>query len=88
MSKMSQLAMELDEQAAEMGYESYQAALNAGCEVVDNRLLNPMEATHRSLLRSKEEILNDLDFVITRTPEEENKEKLRKVEKFIQEEVK
>lgn len=33
MSKMSQLAMELDEQAAELGYASYDEALADGYEI-------------------------------------------------------
>lgn len=88
MSKMSQLHAELSEQAAELGYESLGEAEQMGCEVdwENHKLIPPEEAAHNSLMEVKEEILNTIDFVITRAPE--HRDKLKQVQEFIIKEVK
>lgn len=90
MSKMSQLHAELSQSAAELGFENLQQAEEAG--FVPNWNTGHLEKkgwedeAHESLMEAKEEILNTIDFVIARAPE--HREKLRRVQKFIQEEVK
>ena len=69
MSKMSQLHMELSEQAAEYGFEDLGEAEQAGFGVdwENHKLLPPEEAAHRALLIDKERLLADLDLVVTRS---------------------
>ena len=60
---MSQIAMELEEKAAELGFESLQQALDAGCEVEygpagQSELVEPLVAAHRAWEKEKQEILN------------------------------
>ena len=60
---MSQIAMELDQKAAELGFESLQQALDAGCEVEygpagQSELVEPLVAAHRAWEKEKQEILN------------------------------
>lgn len=60
---MSQIAMELDEQATELGFESLQEALDAGCTVEygpagQSELVEPLVAAHRAWEKEKQEILN------------------------------
>lgn len=61
---MSQIAMELDEQAAELGFESLSQAQEAGCEVEwhgnSAELVEPLEAAHRAWEKEKEEVLKGL----------------------------
>lgn len=62
MSKMSELHVELSQQAYDMGYQSLEEAEDKGC-VVDyenHKLLPPEEAAHRALILEKEEIVNSL----------------------------
>lgn len=70
MSKMSELYRELSEQAVEMGYSSLEYATDvAGCEIdyEKGRLLPPEEAAHNALLKEKEEIIEDLKKLVTRS---------------------
>ena len=53
MSKMSQLAMELDEQASELGFESYIEALNNGFEVEDDKLVKSEPKTAKNALKMR-----------------------------------
>lgn len=89
MSKMSELHRELLEQAVEMGYSSFEYATDvAGCEIdyVKGRLLPPEEAAHNALLKEKEEIIDDLEKLVTRS-EYDKRTKARAIE-FIKQEVK
>lgn len=65
---MSQIAMELDQKAAELGFESLQEALDAGCEVEygpagQSELVEPLVAAHRAWEAEKEEALNAIDHL-------------------------
>ena len=67
---MSELYRELSEQAVEMGYSSLEYATDvAGCEIdyEKGRLLPPEEAAHNALLKEKEEIIEDLKKLVTRS---------------------
>lgn len=89
MSKMSELYRELSEQAVEMGYSSLEYATDvAGCEIdyVKGRLLPPEESAHNALLKEKEEIIEDLEKLVTRS-EYDERTKTRAIE-FIKQEVK
>lgn len=89
MSKMSELHRELSEQAVEMGYSSLEYATDvAGCEIdyEKGRLLPPEEAAHNALLKEKEEIIEDLKKLVTRS-EYDKRTKTRAIE-FIEQEVK
>lgn len=88
MSKMSELHRELSEQAVEMGYSSLEYATDvAGCEIdyEKGRLLPPEEAAHNALLKEKEEIIEDLKKLVTRS-EYDRRTKIRAIE-FIEQEV-
>lgn len=62
MSKMSQLHAELSEQAYDLGYVSLEAAEAHGCEVdwENQKLIPPEEAAHNSILRERDEIVEEL----------------------------
>lgn len=70
MSKMSELAMELDDQAVELGFESYEEALEKGYEVdyENMKLINPYvldmdkerEEAHEAWLKERAGVLADL----------------------------
>ena len=68
MSKMSELAMELDDQAIELGFESCEEALAKGYEVdYENRtLVNPyvldreQEKAHEAWLKERDIVVGDL----------------------------
>ena len=70
MSKMSQLAMELDEQAVELGFRDREHAMQNGYEVISDgtfaRLVETeteQEKAHKDYLERKEEILAELEGV-------------------------
>lgn len=63
MSKIGNVAMELDQKATELGFESLQQALDAGCTVEygsdgNSELVEPLVAAHRAWEKEKQEILN------------------------------
>lgn len=62
MSKMSQLHAELSEQAYELGFESIEAAEQAGygIDYENYKLVEPQEECHLSWLKERDEILVDL----------------------------
>lgn len=88
MSKMSQLHAELSEQAADLGYESLGEAEQMGCEVdwENRKLIPPEEAAHNSILRERDEIIEDLKKLVTRS-EYDRRTKTRAIE-FLRTEVK
>lgn len=89
MSRMSELYRDLSEQAVEMGYSSLEYATDvAGCEIdyEKGRLLSPEEAAHNVLLKEKEEIIEDLKKLVTRS-QYDRRTKTRAIE-FIEQEVK
>ena len=85
---MSQLHAELSEQAAELGYESIGEAEQMGCEVdwENQKLIPPEEAAHNSILRERDEIIEDLKKLVTRS-EYDRRTKTRAIE-FLRTEVK
>ena len=72
MSKMSEIAMELDDQAAGLGFESYEEALAKGYEwVIDthgNAILykadKEREKAHEAWLKEREIVLGDLNNLL------------------------
>lgn len=68
MSKMSKIAMELDDQAVELGFESYEEALAKGYEVdyEERKLVNPyvldreQNKAHEAWLKEQQIVLGDL----------------------------
>ena len=92
MSKLNEYAIELDEQAGEMGFESLQQALQAGCEVEYGKdtakLLEPLEAAHRAFEAEKVVLVKGLDRAMDRMGngiEPEDIELIEHAKKFIQE---
>lgn len=90
MSKLNEYAIELDEQAGEMGFESLQQALQAGCEVEYGKdtaeLLEPLEAAHRAWKKEKEEVLEGLAMVIDCFPEGSDPyQKIERAYDFVEE---
>lgn len=65
MSKMNKLAMELEEQASELGFESLEQAEQAGYEVdyENAKLIEPQEAAHKAWLKERDEVLHLLESV-------------------------
>lgn len=61
MSKIGTIHMELEEQAAELGFESLEQATNAGCEInwLGNtaELVEPLEAAHRAWEEERKKVL-------------------------------
>ena len=71
MSKMSQLAMELDEQAVELGFMDREHAMQNGYEVISDgkfaRLVETeteQDKAHRAWLEEKTQVLNELQMVL------------------------
>lgn len=62
MSKISQLYMELSEQASELGFESLGEVEQAGYGVdwENAKLIEPQEVAHEAWLEEKEAVLADL----------------------------
>lgn len=70
---MSQIAMELEEKATELGFQSLQQALDAGCTVEygsdgNNELVEPLVAAHRAWEKEKEEVRVGLAMVADNLP--------------------
>ena len=67
MSKMSEIAMLLDDQAAELGFESYEEALAKGyvIDYLQGKLVkqDEQESAHEAWLKEREEVLDGLDVV-------------------------
>ena len=65
MSKMSELHMELSEQATGLGFESLDMALANGYDIdyQSRTLVNGQELAHKAWLREKEELLAKADEV-------------------------
>ena len=73
MSKIGNVAMELDQKAAELGFESLQEALDAGCTVEygsdgNSELVEPLVAAHRAWEKEKEEVRVGLAMVADNLP--------------------
>ena len=64
MSKMSEIAMEIDDQAAELGFESYEEALAKGyvIDYLQGKLVkqDEQESAHEAWLKEREEVLEGL----------------------------
>lgn len=70
MSKMSEIAMELDDQAGELGFESYEEAIACGYEIDAEALSNGVarlcidreqEEAHEAWIKERDEILERLN---------------------------
>lgn len=93
MSKIGNIAMELDEQATELGFESLQQALDAGCEVEygsdgNSELVEPLVAAHRAFEAEKIVLIKGLDRIADRMGngiEPEDNELIEHAKKFIKE---
>lgn len=87
---MSQIAAELDQKATELGFESLQQALDAGCEVEygpagQSELVEPLVAAHRAWEAEKEKILEGLDYLLRGYPYSiEDAEKIADAIKFVE----
>jgi len=69
MSKIGSYNLMLQEQAEELGFETTQQALDAGCVVEGDcnqpRLVEPLELAHRAWEKEKEEALNAINRLKT-----------------------
>lgn len=90
MSKIGNVAMELDQKAAELGFESLQEALDAGCTVEygsdgNSELVEPLVAAHRAWEAEKEKVLEGLDYLLRGYPYSiEDAEKITDAIKFVE----
>ena len=90
---MSQIAMELEEKATELGFQSLQQALDAGCEVEygpagQSELVEPLVAAHRAFEAEKIVLIKGLDRIADRMGngiEPEDNELIEHAKKFIEE---
>lgn len=68
MSKMSEIAMELADQAAELGFESYEEALAKGyvIDYLQGELVkqDEQELAHEEWLKERDEVLESIDNAI------------------------
>lgn len=92
MSKIGQIHAELEEQAAELGFESLEQATNAGCEVEwhsnSAELVEPLVAAHRAFEAEKIVLIKGLDRIADRMGngiEPEDNELIEHAKKFIKE---
>lgn len=94
MSKMSNLALELDELAVELGFEDLEDAMNNGYEWVqdDNnephlvKIEDEQEKAHEAWLKERDEVLDGLDIVAhSDSVPFEHKEIVKGAIKFIRE---
>ena len=90
MSKIGTIHMELEEQAAELGFESLEQATNAGCEInwLGNtaELVEPLELAHREWEKEKEEVRTGLAMVADNLPAgSEAQQAVERAIKFIEE---
>ena len=90
MSKIGAYNLELQEQANELGFETTQQALDAGCVVEGDCdqpvLIEPLEAAHRAWEKEKERVLEGLDYILRGYNLELNDaEKIVDAIKFIEE---
>lgn len=91
MSKIGNVAMELDQKATELGFESLQEALDAGCTVEygpagQSELVEPLVAAHRAWEADKEKVLEGLDYLLRGYPYSiEDAEKIADAIKFVKE---
>lgn len=93
MSKMSQLAMELDELAVEKGFQDYREAHahgytfttdDKGQIILALTYAGELEAAHNAMLKERDEIIADLKKLVTRN-EYDRRTKIRAIEFLITE---
>lgn len=89
-SKIGTIHMELEEQAAELGFESLEQATNAGCEInwLGNtaELVEPLELAHRAWEKEKADVLEDLGRLLNIYKEvKPDEDIIKKAIKFIEE---
>lgn len=92
MSKMSEIAMLLDDQAVELGFESYEEAIAKGYEVdyEERKLVNPyvldreQEKAHEAWLKEKKKVLDRLRKARVSNDEKKIDTALIKAIKFIE----
>lgn len=92
MSKISSYNLEIQEQANELGFETTQQALDAGCVVEGDCnhpvLVEPLVAAHRAFEAEKVVLIKGLDRIADRMGngiEPEDNELIEHVKKFIKE---
>ena len=63
MSKMSEMHVELSQQAYDMGYQSLEEAMQMGCTVdmINERLIPSEESAHNAFLEEKKMLLEELE---------------------------
>lgn len=92
---MSQLAMELDELAVELGFENYEAArvygytFAQGCDgtvILQKTIVAEQNDAHKAILKERDELIEDLKRLVTRS-EYDRRTKIRAIE-FLRTEVK
>lgn len=89
MSKMSELAMELDDCAMGLGFESYEEALEKGYRVnYDKRTLEPdidqaYEDKHQEWAAERDTIVGELEMLKNDTPYIAYKEALTRAIEFL-----
>lgn len=90
MSRIGNYALDIQEQANELGYSTIQEAIDDGCAVVDNALikvdsrdvLDEMREAHEAWLRKKEELLIELSMLADNLPDGGNAQ--RAIERAIE----
>ena len=92
MSKMSEIAMELDDQAMELGFESYEEALAKGYDVCYGEegayLYKPTPEdeqlkAHKAWLEERFKVLADLKYLMEEADDDDTKDALKRTIDFI-----
>ena len=84
---MSQLHAELSEQAYELGFESIEAAEQAGygIDYESHKLVAPQEEAHKAWLKDKEDVLERLQLLMkAQHLYEDDKDDIEMAIKFIE----
>lgn len=92
MSKMSQLYMELSEQASDLGYETLERAFDDGWQVDYDRgvlhkrmTLDELNEAHEALIRERDELIKEAEEAIKTPSYDRLLEAVVKLLKFIKE---
>lgn len=89
MSKLSQLHMELEEQASELGFESIGEAEQAGYGVdwENNKLIKvegELDKAHEAWLEERFKVLADLKYLMEEADDDDTKDALKRAINFIE----
>lgn len=92
MSKMSEIAMELDDQLAELGFENIEQAEANGYHITYTKnkvclaldMEKEQEKAHKAWLKERFKVLADLKYLIEESDDQDTKDALNRAIDFLQ----